>query len=222
MTGICAEAITEQLAASLAASRRGEAPFPHWLLDAPFTGEVARELAGLPFVAPAIDDTQGRRETHNSSRQFFDRDRQQSDAICRAVAEALQSSATVGALARATGADLDGASLRIEYCLDTEGFWLEPHTDIGAKRFTMLVYLSDGPGAEDWGTDLYRPDGSHFARVPGRFDTGLVFVPSSSSWHGFERRPMAGVRRSIIVNYVGPEWRARHELAFPDRPVRAA
>jgi len=25
------------------------------------------------------------------------------------------------------------------------------------------------------------------------------------------------VRRSLIVNYVKPEWRSRHELAFPER-----
>ena len=37
---------------------------------------------------------------------------------------------------------LRDSHLRIEYCLDTDGFWLEPHTDIGAKLFTMLVYLS--------------------------------------------------------------------------------
>ena len=52
------------------------------------------------------------------------------------------------------GCTLGGSFLRIEYCLDTDGFWLEPHTDIGAKLFTMLVYLSDHPEAEDWGTDI--------------------------------------------------------------------
>jgi hypothetical protein len=29
------------------------------------------------------------------------------------------------------------------------------------------------------------------------------------------------VRRTLIVNYVGDEWRARNELAFPDQPVRS-
>lgn len=29
----------------------------------------------------------------------------------------------------------------------------------------------------------------------------------------------AGVRKSLIVNYVKPEWRARHELAYPGAPV---
>lgn len=209
-------------AASLAAAGYETAPFAHWLLRAPFGQGVALELGALPFQPPRIGDTDGRRETHNSTRIFFDRTRQADHAVCRAVAEAFQSAGTVSAITRATGADLDGTSLRIEYCLDLDGFWLEPHTDIGAKRFTMLIYLSGGPRAIDWGTDLCNGDGSLYARVPCVFDTGLIFVPSSDTWHGFAKRPIDGVRRSIIVNYVGPEWRARHELAFPERPVRAA
>ena len=39
---------------------------------------------------------------------------------------------------------------------------------------------------------------------------------------GKAERPIAGVRKSIIVNYVGPEWRSRHELAFPDEAVVSA
>ena len=54
---------------------------------------------------------------------------------------------------------LDGSFLRIECCLDTDGFWLEPHTDIGAKLLTLLVYLSDHPEAGDWGTDIMDPAG---------------------------------------------------------------
>jgi hypothetical protein len=44
-------------------------------------------------------------------------------------------------------------------------------------------------------------------------------VPGADTWHGFRRRPIAGIRRSLIVNYVKSEWRSRHELAFPDRPI---
>jgi hypothetical protein len=107
-------------------------------------------------------------------------------------------------------------------CRDTDGFWLEPHTDIGAKRFTLLIYLSRGPGAEELGTDLYAdPAQPPIARAPAPFGSGLAFVPAGDAWHGFVRRPIAGVRRSIIVNYVVPEWRSRHELAEPDRSVRS-
>jgi hypothetical protein len=47
----------------------------------------------------------------------------------------------------------------------------------------------------------------------------LIFIPANNTWQGFHKRPIQGIRRSLIVNYVGAEWRARHELAFPDQPV---
>ncbi|MFY7958508.1 MAG: 2OG-Fe(II) oxygenase, partial [Elsteraceae bacterium] len=120
------------------------------------------------------------------------------------------------------GVSLAGGYLRVEYCLDSKGFWLEPHTDIGAKLFTHLIYLSTGPGSEAWGTDLLRPDGELVARAPATPNSGLIFIPASDSWHGFAPRPIEGVRRTLIVNYVREEWRARHELCFPEQPVGRA
>ena len=69
------------------------------------------------------------------------------------------------------GRRLTDASLRIEYCLDTDGFWLEPHTDIGAKLFTMLIYLSDDPGAVEWGTDILDAEHSLVERSSGAFNS---------------------------------------------------
>ena len=117
------------------------------------------------------------------------------------------------------GAHPRGSFLRIEYCMATGRFWLEPHTDIGAKLFTMLVYLSDHPEAKTWGTDLMDASGAVLGRSPGTFNSGLIFIPAANSWHGFTPRPIRGVRRSLIVNYVTPAWRSRHELAFPETCV---
>jgi hypothetical protein len=100
-----------------------------------------------------------------------------------------------------------------------DGFWLEPHTDFGAKMFIMLVYLSTDPGAEDWGTDIYDRDMSHVATAPYASNHGLVFIPDEDTWHGFHKRPIGGVRKAIIVNYVTDEWSARHKLAHPNQPV---
>ena len=47
----------------------------------------------------------------------------------------------------------------------------------------------------------------------------MAFVPSNNTWHGFEPRPIPVVRKSLIVNYVTAEWRAREQLAYPDTPV---
>jgi hypothetical protein len=197
-------------------------PYRHGLLKDALPADMARALSALPVPVAYVDDTKGRRETNNSTRVFFSpkfrRQHPQTDVF----AAALQDPANVGALARMTGAPLEGGYLRIEYCQDSDGFWLEPHTDIGAKLFTMLFYLSDVPQAEGWGTDVYETPERHLGAASGAFNNGLVFVPGADTWHGFRRRPIDGLRKSIIVNYVKDEWRARHELAFPETPVSYA
>ena len=85
-----------------------------------------------------------------------------------------------------------------------------------------MIYLSDHPDAARWGTDILDNAGHVLRRASGAFNRGLIFVPGPDTWHGFSRRRIAGVRRSLIVNYVKPEWRSRHELAFPDQPVMSA
>lgn len=217
MTGAATIANWFTLALDRADAR--DKPYRHWLLDEALPPDVARSIAALPFAPPAIGDTQGRRETHNSTRIFFSGGNRKDFAACADLAAAFQSEAVTHLLEAGTGVDLSGSFLRIEYCQDTDGFWLEPHTDIGAKLFTMLVYLSDVPEAEGWGTDIYDGARRHLGCAPGGFNKGLIFVPGSDTWHGVEKREFEGVRKSIIVNYVKPEWRSRHELAYPDRPL---
>jgi len=85
----------------------------------------------------------------------------------------------------------------------------------------MLVYLSTEPGSEEWGTDILDANLNLVAVAPYKRNCGLIFVPGGDTWHGFRRRPIQGVRRSLIVNYVKPEWRSRHELAYPDHAAGA-
>ncbi len=203
-------------------AERHDTPYRYWLLRDVLPRMLCQPLADLPLTPPEVDDTRGKRETHNASRIFVNEETRARYPACAVLAEAFQDEATVGLLRDMTGVDLTGGFLRIEYCLDTDGFWLEPHTDIGAKLFTLLVYLSDHPDAADWGTDVMDAAGNVVGRAPGDFDKGLMFVPGTDTWHGFVRRPIRGVRRSLIVNYVKPEWRSRHELAFPHEPVTAA
>jgi hypothetical protein len=47
----------------------------------------------------------------------------------------------------------------------------------------------------------------------------MIFVPSNNTYHGFEKRPIKGVRTSLIINYVTNEWRAREQLSFPEAPI---
>jgi hypothetical protein len=197
-------------------------PFPHWLLHDVLPAWLPRTVHALPFSPSGIGDTSGKRETRNSRRIFFSESNRERFVACDVLADAFQDDATVGLLEDLCGIPLEGGFLRIEYCLDTDGFWLEPHTDIGAKLLTFLIYLSDDPAAKDWGTDIMDAEGHVLSRARGTANHGLIFVPGANTWHGFARRRIIGVRRSLIVNYVKPEWRSRHELAFPDEAVVSA
>jgi hypothetical protein len=214
-------AVNASLTAAFAAAEADPSPFRHWLVSNVFPEGVTRDLRRLPFPCPDLHGVSGKRELHNDQRHYFDAGNNARFDVCAAVADAFQSPEVVQAIEAATGADLAGAFVRLEYALDTDGFWLEPHTDLGVKRFTMLIYLSESPDQADLGTDIFRDPQTWAARPPFADNTALVFVPGSDTWHGLTRRPIAGVRRSVIMNYVTDEWRARDQLAYPETPVRA-
>jgi hypothetical protein len=182
---------------------------------------MTRDLCRLPFPSPDLHGLSGKRELHNDQRHYFDADNNARFDICAAVADSFQSADVVRAIESATRADLAGSFVRLEYAQDTDGFWLQPHTDLGVKRFTMLIYLSESPDQAGLGTDIFSDPGTWAARPPFTDNTALVFVPGSDTWHGLTPRPIDGVRRSVIMNYVTGEWRAREQLAYPTTPVRA-
>jgi hypothetical protein len=209
--------------ASLGKSVRRTIPYRYWLLADVLPAEVAHEVVDLPIeAAPAgklvLD---GRRDTNNASRTFFGTSARQRFPVARALAEAFQSSETVAAIERECDTNLAGTNLRIEFCQDNEGFWLEPHTDIGPKKFTMSLFLCQGDGADDLGTDIFDAEKQWAARAPSPFNAGMLFIPSKISFHGFQNRSFKGLlRKSLIINYVTQEFRSRHELAYPETPVR--
>ena len=211
-------AIADQILSSVANRRGFDDPYRHFLVEDLFPDEVYRALQSLPFAAPGLDGISGKRELHNDTRRYFDADGMAEFSLMRSVAEALQSPRVTRAIAEAFEAPIDDTFLRLEYAQDIDGFWLDPHTDLGVKKFTGLIYLSDGH--EDLGTDIYRSPQEHAARSPFKPNSAMIFVPSDKTWHGFERRPIAGVRKSVILNYVTHEWRAREQLSFPEAPVR--
>lgn len=213
------DAVLGSLEAAFKNAEQREVPYRHWRLSHLFPESVASSISDLPFEPPVIDDTGGRRETHNASRRFFDQDAIARFPTCRSIAEAFQSPTLIDTIQQRCGLKLAGTNLRIEYALDTRGFWLEPHTDLGVKKFTMLAYVAQDPEHAQWGTDIYYSKERHAEQVPATFNTAMIFVPADNTWHGFEPRPINGIRRTLIINYVAPEWRNRHELAFPNDPI---
>src|SRR6185437_8560747 len=100
------------------------------------------------LAAPGLEGVSGKRELHNDTRRYFDSEGMAQFPVMRAVAEVMQSPEVVRAIAEAFDAPIDDTFLRLEYAQDVDGFWLEPHTDLGVKKFTGLIYLSQGPGHE--------------------------------------------------------------------------
>ena len=176
----------------------------------------------MPFPVADLGGVSGTREAHNADRVYFSGENLDTFEKRAGDGGGVPGPGDRRADSPKTfGAPLDDTFVRIEYAQDTDGFWLKPHTDIGVKMFTMLVYMSDDPRHADLGTDIYADENTHVGRSPFEPNSAMIFVPSNNTWHGFERRPIQGVRRSIIVNYVTNAWRAREQLAFPEAPVAA-
>ena len=217
---VTATDVSKTLLTSFEAARGSPKPYPHWFLENCLSPSAVDAANALPFPAPAIEGVSGRREVHNATRKYFDSANRAAYPIAGAMADALQSEAVTRAIEAKFGSKLDGSYLRIEYAQDINGFWLEPHTDLGVKMFTFLIYLSRDPSHADLGTDIYDTDKKYIGRSPFKPGGAMIFVPSNITYHGFEPRKIEGVRKSIIVNYVSNEWQARDQLAFPDRPIR--
>jgi hypothetical protein len=212
--------VLDTLDACFAKGERSEEPYRHWIVSNVFPKAVAQTLYRLPFPTADLHGVSGKRELHNDTRRYFDAENNALFPECRAVADAFQARETVDAIEAATGADLTGTYVRLEYAQDIDGFWLQPHTDLGVKKFTMLIYLGEGDSQLDLGTDIYK-DADTWAKRPAFApNTALIFVPGDNTWHGFEPRDIPGVRRSVIMNYVTDEWRAREQLAYPTLPVK--
>jgi len=214
--------IAEVFEAAIDERRTFDQPYRHYLFENVFPADVADALAELPFAPPVLNGVSGKRELHNDQRSYFDAVGVARFPVMGAVAEALQSARVVARVYEAFGAPIDDTFLRLEYAQDVDGFWLQPHTDLGVKKFTCLIYLSDGPGHDKLGTDIYASPDKHFGVSPFKRGGAMVFVPGDDTWHGFEKRRIEGVRRSVILNYVTHEWRAREQLSYPDAAVRVA
>ena len=196
-------------------ARHETSPFDYWLLEDPLPDGFCDDITNLPFPSPEGAVFDGKRDTNNALRVYFTRENQAKFEVCRRVVEGFSDPGVKRAIEEATGTDLSDGHLRIEYCQDPEGFWLEVHTDIFVKKFTMLVYLSDAPGLENAGTNIHEgpPDFKYVGAAPYAKNKGVIFIPGENTWHGVGHRPIKGVRKSIIINYVTSAWRDKWELA---------
>ncbi len=207
--------VKEAFLKSLARSQEHKKPYSHWLLSDVLPVDLADSISRLPFPAATIDRYSGKRNTEDDQRVYLNPETNARFDECAQLAETLDSPDVRTALESKCRIDLSASHLRIEYTQDTDGFWLEPHTDISVKTFTMLMYVSRDPRLHDAGTDIFDEERRLFATVPYAFNEGLIFIPGSNTWHGFRKRPVQGVRQALIVNFVTDAWQDTWELVHP-------
>src|SRR5579883_2590655 len=87
------DSLLDQFSRSLQTGIEIETPFRHWLLERVLPDEICAAIRALPFAPPAIADTAGKRETHNSTRTFFSVENRRRFAVCQELAETLQNPA---------------------------------------------------------------------------------------------------------------------------------
>jgi len=211
--------VARHFVSALRTARREETPYRHWLLRDVLPEAACVGILSLPIAPPQVRHLDGTRASFNAQRSFFTPQRIARYAPCAMLAEALQRPEVARSFAETCGVEVEGSFLRIEYIQDLDGAWLEPHCDIPEKLFSMVIYLCTGPDAEAWGTDIYDAERRWVGRSSAEFDSAVIFIPGNNTWHGFDPRPIDGVRRLMEINYVRPNWRDRDQLCFPDQPI---
>ncbi len=212
--------IADHFCRALREARRDERPYRHWKLANVLPESMCTGILTLPIAPPVVCDTKGRRETFNDQRTFFTPSLRARYPACAVLSEALQRPETARQFEETCGIKARGSLLRIEYIQDLDGAWLEPHRDIPEKLFSMVIYLCTGPDAKDWGTDIYDAERRWVGRASAEFNSAVIFIAGPNTWHGFDPRPINGVRRLMEINYV-TRWRDREQVAFPERPIEA-
>ena len=163
--GVRDSANVGHLLTALAHRRCVSTPYDYWLLSDLLPAPMVDAIGRLPFPAPPASGFDGRRETNNSSRHYFCPATRRAAPVIGDVIDLFSDAAIVEALSALTGVDLKTGRLRVEYCQDVDGFWLEPHVDISAKLMTLLVYVSDDPRLADAGTDVYDAGGEKLGNI---------------------------------------------------------
>ena len=212
-----AQAIANHFGRSLSGSTVYQQPFRHWVLTETLPADVLASIVRIPAEVPSTNALEGSQRSEFEGRFFFSPCNRTRYLVCDDVARAFQSIEIIQLIEKYTDINLRKTWLRIEYTQDQAGYYLQPHTDtIDPKRFTLVITLPTALHLEAMGTDLYDTDHSYVSTQPRTINGALAFVPGSETWHGFSKKPIQGIRRSLILNYVGDGWPQTLDLSFPE------
>ena len=210
---------TQQLWAAFDQAPTLDDPYRHYVLNNLFDSQLIDGILDLPFEPLDLDYAAGTREEFNAVRRYITPEITENYDAAKRVVDAFLDPAVIQKIESMEGICLKDSLLRIEYAIDADKFWLKPHTDLGVKLVTMLIYLSKDEDAETWGTDIYSDGDTFHSTVPYQSNRALLFFPTDKTWHGFEPRSIKGVRKTLIVNFVTQAWMNRHELVHPTNVV---
>jgi hypothetical protein len=218
-----ADEVASHFVSALANSETLDAPYRRWQCRNVLPETMVTGVLTLPIAPPVVTiDTHGTRDAFNNQRIFFTPKMRELFPAMQVLSDAMQQPRVARQFVETCGVKAEGGYLRMEYIQDLDGMWLEPHRDIKEKLFSMVIYLCTGPFAHDWGTDIYDHDKKWWGRGTAEFNSAVIFIAGEHTWHGYEPRPIYGVRRLMEINYVSDTWRDKEQLAFPDRPITLA
>jgi len=204
---------------ALRRSERRKIPYETFHLSEVLSPPICSFLSELQIEPPVLGNTDGTRDSYNDKRLFITPEIRTKYSGFDELAQAFQRPDVAHQFEKTLGIKLINESyLRMEYIQDTDGMWLEPHRDVPDKLFSMVLYLCTGPEAKDWGTDIYDDQKRWVGRSQADFNTAVIFRAGPNTWHGFEPRPIIGIRRLMEINYV-QNWRDIEQLSFPDEKI---
>ena len=207
-TSVLSPAVVDELTASFEAAREFNYPFKHWELSQVLPEALTRQIlavripqtSGFSYDGTRASDSKVREQGTPPKRMFLDQKTNAEYSFFQDLVDALLDKSVLEIVERKFGVPTKDLYLRVEYINDYDGFFLDPHKDIVEKRFSMLLYLDDGP--EHMGTDFYDADLNVVKTHAFRHNHAYLFVPGNDTWHGLERKPIPDRRCSLLINYV--------------------
>ena len=200
--------IIDELAYAFKSAPEFSYPFKHWevlnVLPEELTDQILAvripRTEGFSYDGTRASDSQVRPGGTPPRRMFIDKTTKEAYPFFQDLVDALLSQPVIDVVNNKFGLDTAGLYLRVEYINDFDGFFLDPHKDIVEKRFSMLLFLGEGP--EHMGTDFYDADLKVVKTVSFKHNNAYVFLPGDDTWHGLEKKSIPDRRCSLLINYV--------------------